>query len=440
MSGDQPSILRRSAARYFLVCLVMLAIIGIGTTMVSRMLAVDSTLDDARARARSMTHLVVAPLVNLELRSGDQAARARLGRVLEDRLDDGSVIHVWIYDPQGQVLWSDDASYISQRVELAPDVQQLFGTSLDLTAEPGKLEPHPWSEPADADLIQSYVGARDADGQPFVLEADLSPADIDEQSARFTRALLPVALGAMLLFVLATFPLSLSLAKRVDRAASQRSALLSRSLAAWHEERRRMAQVLHDGVIQDLSAASYALPMVIDRLPAADTADLAARDAADRIGGLLEEDLRELRSIVHDLFPDELSGTGGLAAALETLRSRTAGRNGLNVLLAVDPDIDVPTSSAGLAYRVVREGLNNIARHAHAGAARVVVSQADDAVVVTVADDGVGLSAGDGGGEGHMGLRLLEAQLADVGGRLDLRDGPDRGAVLTAWVPAELPR
>src|SRR4029077_19744923 len=128
-----------------------------------------------------------------------------------------------------------------------------------------------------------YVGARDVDGVPFVFEAYMSPDLIQENEADLFRGLMPIVLGMILLFMLATLPLAVDLARRVDRASASRSVLLRASLVALQDERRRVAQVLHDGVIQDLAAAGYSLSTLTDRGSGATPMDERTRETTGRI-------------------------------------------------------------------------------------------------------------------------------------------------------------
>ncbi len=187
---------------------------------------------------------------------------------------------------------------------------------------------------------------------------------------------------------------------------------MTRSLRAWHEERRRLAQDLHDGVVQDLSAVSYSLPTVTSALP--DTPEgSAARSTVDRMTGLLQQDLHALRTMVLDLMPTDLLETG-LAAALVSLAERYTDDN-LDISVEVEEGLDLDEDVTGVVYRVVREGLRNVQKHARAGHARVTVSQDADTVVIVLTDDGRGL-------EPHARRRGLRPPAAQGPGRRPGRD------------------
>ncbi len=431
----EPSLVRASLTRFMLLSLVAMVVLGVGSVLVSRHIAADEARREAKVRSRGMANGIAAPLIDSRVRAGEPEAVQRLGRVLENRMRDGSVQHILVWDERGGILWSDQPDLIGEVIALPDEVPDLFGTDDVVTGLPGEREPHEGQVESQVPVMEVYVGARDADGAPFVFEAYLPSTRIDADRNAIFVQLFPIGLGALLLFQLAVLPMAWSLARRVDRARRHRADLLGRALASWHEERRRLAQDLHDGVIQDLSAASYALPTVLDRLPEGAGGDLA-RHTGERINGILQQDLRALRSMVIDLFPADL-GQGGLRRALEKLASRAAD-TGVQVLLDVPDELDVDPRVAGLVYRVVREGLRNVEKHARARVVSVRVSAGPDQVAIEVADDGDGLAM-PAASEGHVGLQLLSALVVDLGGDLDLGPGDQGGVVLRVRVPALLP-
>jgi signal transduction histidine kinase len=439
VTSDSPSIVRRSVIRYLALSAAVLVVIGAVTTAFASRLAVDEEVHEARNQTRAMADRIASPLVDRAVREGDSEALALLDRVLENRMRDGSVTHIVVYSEDGLVLWSDTEEIRRQRVPFEDDVAALLGTRNTAIHEPGEGNHHPWSEPGDGDLIEVYAGARDVDGVPFVFEAYLSPDVIEENRADLFKGLLPIVLGMILLFMVATLPLAIDLARRVDRAAANRSTLLRASLRALQDERRRVAQILHDGVIQDLAAAGYALSTLTDRTSADAPLDDRARESTGRVEELIRDDLRQLRSLVGDLFPSDLAGEN-LTAALGALRSRAAERYGLHVTLDLEGLDGLDDTTSGAVYNVVREALNNVGNHAKAATAEVSVHRDVDGVAVTVTDDGVGLSGAEileepDGPREHLGLRLLSRQLEELGGWGRLADGTDGGAVLTAWIP-----
>ena len=108
-------------------------------------------------------------------------------------------------------------------------------------------------------------------------------------------------------------------------------------------------------------------------------------------------------------------------------------------------DEAVPQAVSAAAYRIVREALTNVARHAGSGSrAHVRIARGDGSVEVEVLDDGAGPppAAGDGAtraaadGSGIAGMRERAAAL---GGRLETGPGPDGGFRVWASLPTGAP-
>jgi len=218
------------------------------------------------------------------------------------------------------------------------------------------------------------------------------------------------------------------LARQVRDAQRDRDEAARHALLAPEAERRRIAQDLHDGVVQDLAGIGYALPAVSSMIVSGPRGE-EARATADEVIDILHRDVEALRSLLVDIYPPNLS-TVELPLLLDGL-AEVARHAGTEVTVRAHLDEGVPVHVKEMIYRVVQEGLRNVASHARASHAEVVVARNGGEIVVSVSDDGRGLGQG-GADDGHLGLRLLADWLAGAGSRLTLGAGPEGGATLTA--------
>lgn len=448
--GARHTVLGRAARQFVIATLVVLTLLAIATVLVARQLAGDLALREARSRGTTYAHSVVGPMINSAVRAGDPAAMATLDVLMRSRIEDGSIQHIKIWASDGEVLWSDEPGLAGSRFDLEDNVRALFGTE-DSTADISDLSKVENAQDRSAgQLLEVYVGAHDADRIPIVVESYWTTEHLTDNQAAILIRVVPLSIGALLLLTLAVLPLALSLARRVDRAQAERARMLGHALSASRLEQRRIAQDLHDGLIQDLAGLGYALPAVADLLPSDAT---AARGVLTEVGAGVERDIAALRELLTDLYPSDLARVG-LASALRELAER-ASLAGVQVDVAVDPDLGSGTSEVALlAYRVAREGLRNVLRHAHATQAEISLDTEGADVVVTVTDDGVGLHRGSelpaadhppdsprspeptASQAGHLGLRLLSDTLHDVGGELTLVSRAEGGTQMTARFPS----
>ncbi|MGG5260460.1 sensor histidine kinase [Phycicoccus avicenniae] len=437
----------RTALRHFVILSVItLVVLGAGAYLVCRRVAQDAALMGAMVRAETLADSVAAPLVDSEIRDAEPASLARLDAVMRHNMETGSIAHVKLWSDQGRLLWSDEAALIGRTFELDPEDVELF-TTQRTTAELSPLDkPENVAEQADEELLEVYSGTEDADGVPLLFEAYYSTAAMREQERRIMLAILPVALGGLLLFQAAILPLALSLARRVERGEQQRSRLLRQTVLTTHRERLRIARDLHDGVVQDLAGLRYALPLVATHLPDGPEA-ASARDTLEQSREILGRDVEALRSLLVDIHPPGLAGAA-FRDAVEDLAERTR-RAGPEVDVSMPGQPEWSIEVARVCYRVIQEALRNVATHSGAAHAWVEVVRDGPVVRAIVSDDGRGLpeaSAEEGvdalparpPAEGHVGLRLLRDHLEDLGGSLEVGPRPGGGTLLEARVPVDL--
>jgi signal transduction histidine kinase len=205
---------------------------------------------------------------------------------------------------------------------------------------------------------------------------------------------------------------------RVEHLTQTRAGVVD----AADAERRRLERDLHDGTQQRL--VSLAINLGMARVGATTTEE--AQQALAQAHEEAKAALSELRDLIRGLHPAVLEDRG-LDAAL----SGVAARMPIPVRLSVDmPRRPAPVIEA-VAYFVVSEGLANIAKHAQASQAEVVVLRTGDRLHIIVSDDGVG-GADPARGTGLAGLaRRAKA----VDGDFDVFSPPGGPTLLSVDLP-----
>lgn len=188
---------------------------------------------------------------------------------------------------------------------------------------------------------------------------------------------------------------------------------------------RRLAQRLHDTVLQSLAVARIRIDQALARsgpLP---------RDLGEDLRRLLDEEIAGLRALVHGTAhpaPASPDLRGALAATAEQVRS--AG-----IRCRVE-DRTAPgrawTRTDLVAYPILREAVHNAVKHSGAGHIRVTVTRTAGRLVCEVRDDGHGFDpATTPMGFGTTGMR---AQAEDAGGELVVDSRPS-GTLVTLVLP-----
>jgi signal transduction histidine kinase len=222
---------------------------------------------------------------------------------------------------------------------------------------------------------------------------------------------------------------------RVDLAEARAQAAEEAARRRSSEERLRIARELHDIVGHTLG--TIAVQAGVGKHLIATEPGQAA-DALDNIARISRSSLDEVRAVVATLREGEPSyhpapGLADLPELVET--ARTAG---LTVRLTLPDDVEAIPRQTGVAvYRITREALTNVVRHAHASAASVQVTRRNGLVEVAIRDDGSGRGAGSTPGLGITGMRERAEAL---GGTLSAGPATGGGFLVTASLPVDAGR
>lgn len=163
-------------------------------------------------------------------------------------------------------------------------------------------------------------------------------------------------------------------------------ALLAERILAEQEERRRLAELLHDGPVQHLSAIAQMLDAGLASLREGDTE--RADDALSRGLTLARESARDLRALCDDLEPKVLRELG-FAVAVGALARRLSSRHDVEIDLDVDDADGLGENAQTALYQILREATDQAVKRG--APTRIEISvRATPAggVELVVADDG----------------------------------------------------
>jgi two-component system, NarL family, sensor kinase len=413
--------------------MLVVALVGVVAGVLIARNARAEALRDAGALARLAGEGIVAPALEPGLLRGERGAIRRLDRVVRARVLRPPVVRVKVWAADGRILYSDEWRLIGERYRLGEDEREVLRAG-DVEAELSDLSrPENRFERGRRRLREVYLPLRMPGDGPVLFEEYLSDASISASSRRLWRDSAPVLLGALLALELVQVPLARSLAGRLRRGQREREALLHRAVAASEQERRRIARDLHDGVVQDLAGVSYDLRAageVLDRDPG------AAAPALRRGGEQVRRAIRQLRTLLVDLYPESLHRQG-LAPALSDLLARLDARR-ITTELAIEPGVELEPAQEALVFRAAQEALRNVTAHADARRVSVRLAREDGHHVLRVADDGRGFSpAADD--RPRFGLRMLDDLARDAGGELVVDAAPEGGTVVDLRLPVRRP-
>jgi two-component system NarL family sensor kinase len=220
----------------------------------------------------------------------------------------------------------------------------------------------------------------------------------------------------------------------VSRAVARPRPAPTRPRLAAAEERNRLAREIHDTLAQSLAAISMQL----------ETADALAESRGDtRLAGtvrralaLTRSTLDEARRSVMELRAAPLEGRT-VVEALRALGDEFRGITGAPLALDVmweGAEIDLPPAVEIGLYRIAREALANVARHAHATRATVRLWRDAGAIRMQIADSGTGFDSTNVPA-GRFGLIGMSERARLLGGSLNVQSAPGEGTVIAVDVP-----
>lgn len=201
-------------------------------------------------------------------------------------------------------------------------------------------------------------------------------------------------------------------------------------LRAQEEERRRIAQELHDETLQGLILLCRRLDAVEESsglLPERTIAAIhAARDSTEELVDLL-------RNFTRDLRPPALDDLG-VVPTVERLLSDLGQRSGIDWDLKVSgtPRRLPPEPELGI-FRIVQESVRNVERHAGARSVKVRFSFESERLELTIRDDGRGFDPRKVGGPcpTSLGLIGIQERAALLGGLLSIRSAAGGGTTVS---------
>ncbi|HXM20127.1 MAG TPA: PAS domain-containing sensor histidine kinase [Terriglobales bacterium] len=257
-------------------------------------------------------------------------------------------------------------------------------------------------------------------GTPLSVHLSLNPLRLDS-----TRAVCLIASD-------------LSEMKRAEqelRASSEQLRnLAAHLLSVREEERARISREVHDELGQSLTAVKMDLAWLAGRLPRRNGPMLkrirSTRQLADSIIQSIRRISTELRPAVLDL---------GLAAAVEWQVQEFQARSGIQCKLRLLTREVVASNASTAMFRIFQETLTNVARHAKATRAEVVLQKQRDRLVLLIRDNGRGFDQADPSLSKSLGLLGMRERAAILGGRVNISSAPGKGTTVAAWIPLPSP-
>ena len=195
------------------------------------------------------------------------------------------------------------------------------------------------------------------------------------------------------------------------------------------EERFRIANELHDGIIQEM----YLIKMGISKLN-----DKYDKDLIGTIKTQIESATEELRSIIYDLKPKVLDELGLIPAAktlCNNIMKETNIKGSLEII-GLNGRLDKKLEIC--FYRIIQEALGNIVKHSNATEFEIVFFKDESLLRVIIKDNGSGLKLNDNqDAKSGFGFINMRERIEGLGGILEVNSIDNEGLTIIAEVPVK---
>ena len=208
----------------------------------------------------------------------------------------------------------------------------------------------------------------------------------------------------------------------------QRILAMDSVMQGQEEERKRIAQDLHDGLGTLLAAARMQMQSIqreVDKL--------GELKLVDKTEQLIDHACKEVRRISHDMMPSALVDLGFVAAIQDLVDDIKLQQQLLFKLNLPEEQIHLDNTTSLHLYRVTQEILQNIIKHANANIVELAIEVKSDIISLRISDDGLGfdpkkINAG-------LGLSSIRSRISYLKGSLAFDSKPGSGCSYNVTIP-----
>jgi PAS domain S-box-containing protein len=227
---------------------------------------------------------------------------------------------------------------------------------------------------------------------------------------------------------------SIEAQKRFEAQQQRLHALTAEVANKEEQERRRIANDLHDGAAQSLAFARMELATVMKSIP-----DEEAVEKMDNISQLLRKSIRQIREVLLHLTTPALNEIGLAAAISEWMEIQIGRHNGMQFVVTDKTGaISLSAEIRTILFRNTRELLMNVIKHAAATLITVSLSVSQGNLLITVEDNGVGFNPQQKVESTGFGISSVQENMKSIGGSFQLETQPGSGTRVTLRLALQL--
>jgi two-component system NarL family sensor kinase len=203
-------------------------------------------------------------------------------------------------------------------------------------------------------------------------------------------------------------------------------------IEAEEKERIRIAKDLHDGIGQQLSAVKINLSAYDSSLQDENTEQ---KEKLKNLMDMVDDSVKELRSISHNMIPNVLIRYG-LTTAVKEFINKISSTDTFKIDLQIVGINDrLESKVETVLYRVLQECISNIIKHAKASEVSIQLIRHDSSLNLLLEDNGVGFDASMVNDFEGIGLKNIISRVNYLNGTIDFDSTPGKGTTVIIDIP-----
>ncbi|MEO0225471.1 MAG: GAF domain-containing protein [candidate division WOR-3 bacterium] len=210
-------------------------------------------------------------------------------------------------------------------------------------------------------------------------------------------------------------------------------------LQTEEETRKKMACEIHDQIGSVLASARIMLDLLDHKIQKKDS---SLMKLMEDIGRYIDESIKLSRDFIFHIYPAALEEIG-LEAFLRSYLVRFSKQQGIEIKLRISIPRRLPRTVEQLIFRLVQEGLNNIAKHSSARSGEVMIEVGSVCIDLRISDNGKGFDIDKvfkGKNQQGFGLTIMRERVEAIGGTMRIESRLDKGTIIEISIPFKYPK
>lgn len=195
------------------------------------------------------------------------------------------------------------------------------------------------------------------------------------------------------------------------------------------KERAEISDEIHDELAQVLTVVKVSVGRISEKI-----SDASLKSDVDAVFWQLDGAIESVHRILTSLYDTKFEEYG-IQRAIESYCRDFKNKSGIEVETLIAPGLQLPPQLPMSIYRILKEAMTNIIRHAKANKAMVTLKMVGSGLYFSVADDGIGITSEQINSAVSLGINSMKERIAALGGTFEISSGKKSGTQINIIVP-----